>query len=593
MGKIHDFVMSIRLTPGCLVSSQKVLQTFPLLSSGRGWFNPASSRARLSAQKGGPSAHTYLGLFINGIDPLGDEKPSMGYRPSKSVLRWVAVGLAVSSAVVIIISLFSGVTLSDLARLGYWTFALAAATSVARLLVQIVRFRVIAKGLAGDPKLDLSGSAIARMSSEFIAISTPSEVGGPVLRAAWLSRKGVDGGKALWIGYFEVIMEIYVGAGLGLIAAGYALSRGATILALTIAVIAVTLIVGYTLVFVIPALRSFKAPNHLFTIASFLLGGPRATSLYLRAVVGSLNFSVAARAIINRNTLPVVIKAVGLVILEDFLEGVGLWLVLNAAGLKIDIFSATFVTFGALTIAALPISIGGSGLTELSLQSYLSLVYGFSSWAGVVLWRITTYQVQLVITGIVFMFFLRKATGGSNQASQKGSDVSSSKAPGLTAVEVEKEIVKLQARHGVVKTFRFAIAGAVGVGVTGIILTIGLIAFYGNLSFLHANFALPALLGLDALSLVIGVSASFFINELITIHVPKTVKNEVENRFTRFLKFQAVSGAGNTGIIIVQLILLATLEVSPLLGIITGAAVIYPIVYFISIKYVWKARRTG
>ncbi|MDA4127295.1 MAG: flippase-like domain-containing protein [Thaumarchaeota archaeon] len=524
---------------------------------------------------------------------MGDEKPSMDYRPSKSVLRWVAVGLAVSTAVVIIISLFSGVTLSDLARLGYWTFGLAAATSVARLLVQIVRFRVIAKGLGGDPKLDLSGSAIARMSSEFIAISTPSEVGGPVLRAAWLSRRGVDGGKALWIGYFEVIMEIYVGAGLGLIAAGYALSRGATILALTIAVIAVTLIVGYTLVFVVPALRSIKVPNRLFTLASFLLGGPRAKSLYLRAVVGSLNFSVAARAIINRNTLPVVIKTVGLVILEDFLEGVGLWLVLNAAGLKIDIFSATFVAFGALTIAAIPISIGGSGLTELSMQSYLSLVYGFSSWAAVVLWRITTYQVQLVITGIVFMFFVRKATGGSNQTSQKtGSDPSASEAPGLTAAEVEKEIVKLDTRYTVVKTSRFAIAGAVGFGVTAIILTSGLTVFYGKLSFQHASFALPALLGLDVLSLVIGASASFFINERITVHVPKTLKSEVANRFVRFLKFQAVIGVGNIGVLVVQLVLLATLEVTPLLGMITGAAVIYPIVYFVSIKYVWKAHRT-
>jgi putative flippase GtrA len=357
-------------------------------------------------------------------------------------------------------------------------------------------------------------------------------------------------------------------------------------------VIAVTLIVGYTLVFIIPALRTFKAPNRLFTLASFLLGGPRATSLYLRAVVGSLNFSVAARAIINRNTFPVVIKAVGLVILEDFLEGVGLWLVLNASGLKIDLFSATFVAFGALTIAAIPISIGGSGLTELSMQTYLSLVYGFSSWAAVVLWRITTYQVQLVITGIVFMFFLRKATGGSNQTSQKGSDVSASKAPGLTAAEVEKEIVKLDSRYGVVKTSRFAIAGAVGFGITAIILTIGRIVFYGNLSFQHASFALPALLGLDALSLVIGVSASFFINERITVHVPKIVKSEVENRFIRFLKFQAVSGVGNTVIIVVQLILLTTLEVSPLLGAIIGTAVTYPMAYFVSIEYVWKAHRT-
>jgi len=335
-------------------------------------------------------------------------KKTADYRLPRSILRWVAVGLALSSAVVILISIFSGVKLSDLERLGYLPFGLAAAASVARLGVQILRFRVIASTLAGEPKIDLSGISIVRLSSEFIAMSTPSEVGGPVLRAAWLSGKGVQGGKALWMGYFEVLMEIYVGAGLGLVAAAYALIKGATALGLSIAAIATVLIVGYTLVFIVPAIKSIKVPHRIFTIAAFLLGGPRATSLYLRAVVGSLNFSVAAHAIMNRESLPLLVKSVGLTIVEDLLEGAALWFVLNAAGLKIDIFSATFVAFGALTIAAIPITIGGAGITELSMQSYLLLVYGFSSWAAIVLWRIASFQVVLAVSGVAFLLLTRK-----------------------------------------------------------------------------------------------------------------------------------------------------------------------------------------
>lgn len=349
------------------------------------------------------------------------EKPAADYRLPKSVLRWVAIGVTLSSAIVIVITIFSGVTWSDLERLGYLPFGLAAAASVARLLVQTLRFRVIAAGLADDPKPELSGAEIARMSSEFIAMSTPSEVGGPVLRAAWLSGKGVEGGKSLWIGYFEVLIEIYVGSGLGLIAAAYALSKGAVAIGSTIAVIATLLIVGYTLVFIVPALRSLKVPHHVFSLASLLLGAPRATALYLRAVVGSLNFSLAARAIMNRRTLPVVVKAVGLTILEDVLEGTALWLVLNAAGLKIDIFSATVAAFGVLTIAALPVSIGGSGITELSMQLYLSSVYGFSSWAAIVLWRIASFQVVLAVSGVAFLLLTRTATG-SNKARLIGGE---------------------------------------------------------------------------------------------------------------------------------------------------------------------------
>jgi len=337
----------------------------------------------------------------------------------KSVLRWVAVGLAVSSAVVVIISLYSGVTFSDLARLGYLSFGLAAAVSTVKLFVQVLRFKVIVGGLTGDPKPDMKGSAIARMASEFLALSTPAMIGGPVLRAAWLSGKGVDGGKALWVGYFEVLLDVYVGSTLALISAWLAFAMGATVIALTIAVIATILIIGYTFVFIVPAIKSIKVPHRLFTLAAFLVGGPRATNIYLHAVVGSLNFSLAAHEIMNRNTRSMLVKAVGLTIVEDLLAGTALWIVLNAAGLKIDVLSATFLAFGALTIAAIPISIGGSGITELTIQSYLTLVYGFSSWAVIVLWRIASFQVVLAVTGIAFLLFVRKSTKNVSKATTK------------------------------------------------------------------------------------------------------------------------------------------------------------------------------
>lgn len=158
----------------------------------------------------------------------------------------------------------------------------------------------------------------------------------------------------------------------------------------------------------------------------------------------------------------------------------------------------------------------------------------------------------------------------------------------MTAAEVEREVEKLETRYPVVKTFRFAIAGVLGFGVTEAVLTVGLLLFYGKLGVPHASFSSLGFLGLDILSLVVGVSASFVINERITVKVPKAT-DKSGNRFRRFLKFQAVSGVGNMGVIVVQLILLAALEMSPLLGTIIGAVVAYPIVYFISIEYVWKA----
>ena len=296
----------------------------------------------------------------------------------------------------------------------------------------------------------------------------------------------------------------------------------------------------------------------------------------------------------SRKNLPVVVKAVGLTIIEDFLVGAALWIVLNASGLKIDLVSSTLAAYGVVAIAQIPVSIGGAGITELTMKSYLTTVYGFSSWAPIVLWRIATYQVLLAITGIVFVFFVRKATRGSSKTSQKtGSDVDCEQGiRDLTVAGVEKEVGKLETRYGVVKTFRFAIAGAVGFGVTEIVLTIGLLVFYGKLSIPHASFASPALLGLDVLSLVdrrLG-----FLPRQRTNYSSRAedCKGRRGEQVQRFLKFQAVSGVGNIGIVVVQLVLLATLEVSPLLGTIVGAVVTYPVVYYISIRYVWHAHRT-
>jgi putative flippase GtrA len=528
---------------------------------------------------------------------LGDEKVTSEYQLPKSVMKWVALGLLLSSGVVIAISILSGVTLSDLAQLGYLTFVLAAGFAASRLLVQIVRFRVITLGLAGEPRPDLGGLALTRVASEFVSLSTPATSMGVFIRTAWLKGKGIDAGKALSIGYFEVLIETYVGSGLAIIAGTYALTKGAAVIGSTMIVIATVLIVGYTVVFIIPAVKGIKVPHFIFALSSYLIGGPRANDLYLRAVVGSLNFSLSARAIVSRGALPVVVKAVLLTLVEDVLAGAALWVVLNASGLKIDLVSSTLAVYGVVAVAQIPVTIGGAGITELTMKSYLTAVYGFATWAPIVLWRIATYQVLLAITGIVFMSFIRKATGRSPVQTPHDSGASvkeKDQVPGLSAAELENELSKLvtpEGGNGVAKSFRFAIAGMLGFAVTEVVLATGLLVFYGKIGIPHASFASPELLGLDVISLVVGVSASFFINERITVRVSKDGRNKEANMRRRFLKFQAVSGIGNAGIVVVQIVLLATLAISPLLGTIIGAIVTYPLVYYISIHYVWKAQQ--
>jgi putative flippase GtrA len=142
-----------------------------------------------------------------------------------------------------------------------------------------------------------------------------------------------------------------------------------------------------------------------------------------------------------------------------------------------------------------------------------------------------------------------------------------------------------------VKTFRFAIASALGFMVTELVLTAGLLALYGEMTVPHTAFSSPALLGLDVLSFAVGVSASFFINERITVYAPRPARAQAGNLLIRWVKFQAVSWVGNTGTIAIQVLLLAAFGVFPPFGTVVGALVTYPVVYLISIRFVWRAYR--
>ena len=51
------------------------------------------------------------------------------------------------------------------------------------------------------------------------------------------------------------------------------------------------------------------------------------------------------------------------------------------------------LAYGVVAVAQIPVSTGGAGITELTMKSYLTTVYGFSAWHRWVPWRIATYQV--------------------------------------------------------------------------------------------------------------------------------------------------------------------------------------------------------
>ena len=339
-----------------------------------------------------------------------DPRSTNDYLLPRSVLRWIVIGLIASSSVIVLISLTSGNTISQIELIGIVPFVLASAASAAKMIVQALRFRLIAGGLTRDSRLDLGGASIARIGSEFIALSTPATIGGQFVRAAWLSGKGMEAGRALWIGYFEELADIYVVSALALVAAGYSFLRGGVVIATIIFVVVLPVALGYTLIFLIPARRGIRVPRSIFSLASTIVGVRRGRRFKKVVQGGADDFSLGASEILSRDALPLVLKALGLTLIQVLLSGAALWFVLTAAGLKIDLLSSMLAICAVSALAALPVSIGGTGIAEFGIQYYLSSVYGFSSWGAVVLWRVASYQVVLIISGIALLLLVREVT---------------------------------------------------------------------------------------------------------------------------------------------------------------------------------------
>jgi hypothetical protein len=66
----------------------------------------------------------------------------------------------------------------------------------------------------------------ARIGGEFVTQTTPSFIGGEIVRIAWLVKNGVSTGKAAWVATAEIIADVFVGSILAFIAGVVAIFSG-------------------------------------------------------------------------------------------------------------------------------------------------------------------------------------------------------------------------------------------------------------------------------------------------------------------------------------------------------------------------------
>jgi hypothetical protein len=313
---------------------------------------------------------------------------------------------------------FTHITVDDLLSVGVIPFVLSSAAVIGKVLLQAYRFKYFIRKFIGHDVSSFSTTISARLGSEFVSQTTPSYIGGEIVRIAWLTRRGVPAGRAAWITTIEIISDVFVGTILGIISGVFAIFNGGYFIGTIVVLLSIPTFTFWFLLMFFSAKRNLQLPKLIEKIIEKVLRGERGRNL-----VTSTNKAIADLCQMSRENFtfssPAVVKtfAIGIAItvVAFVLQGISFMVLVNAVGNgipPISIFDSVMATSASTVLATLPITLGGSGLAELGIWAYvanldaipsLQDIVSDSHLSVIVVWRIASYHVPLIIMWIALM----------------------------------------------------------------------------------------------------------------------------------------------------------------------------------------------
>jgi putative flippase GtrA len=148
--------------------------------------------------------------------------------------------------------------------------------------------------------------------------------------------------------------------------------------------------------------------------------------------------------------------------------------------------------------------------------------------------------------------------------------------------------------HRYARAFQAAkLATGSGIGFldSEIVLALGTYLLYGKLSASPNAFYSLNFLFLNIAAFVIGVSVAFFVSDALILQNPLRRRTGIRKTLEKLGKFQLIFLVGNLMMITAEILLLKELALPPVLGMIIGALVSFPISYYFSMHFVWQVSR--
>ena len=125
-------------------------------------------------------------------------------------MNWRLIAVLVSFLPVIFLFSFSPVSVTDIFSVGIAPFITAVLFSLAKVFLQAYRFKYFVDQFLGYKVASSFKLISVRIGSEFVTNTTPSYIGGEIVRIAWLTKNKVPAGIAAWITTMEIIADVFV-----------------------------------------------------------------------------------------------------------------------------------------------------------------------------------------------------------------------------------------------------------------------------------------------------------------------------------------------------------------------------------------------
>ena len=329
-------------------------------------------------------------------------------------LNWKILAISISILPIIMIFIFSPVSFTDVFSVGLIPFSLAVSFSLTKVFLQAYRFKYFVDKFLGY-KISSSSKIISvRVGSEFVTNTTPSYVGGEIVRIAWLTKNKVPPGIAAWIATMEIIADVFVGTLLALIAGVVALFNGAFFIGVITITISLIIFGFWLLVIIFSAKYNIQLPRIVIKLIKRFLSQERANKIinYTNSAIRDL-CAMSRENFNSSKTIKIFFVGIVITFLAFVFHGASFLVLANLVVSNFGLYDSILATAAATELGSLPITLGGSGLTEIVLWVYVSgldhipslddMLANSDLLTAIISWRIASYHVPLLIMWIVLM----------------------------------------------------------------------------------------------------------------------------------------------------------------------------------------------